>query len=140
MSSLQGQSTSGINALAQAAAIATLKALSVDLKSDSDLSEFKSHLVHYRRRRSQALEILKRQPKLQIFEPQGAFYFFIGFKHFFKPGEDSVGFAERLMKEALVAGVPGTPFGARDFLRFSFATDEKKLFAACERILSYCNH
>lgn len=126
MATLQGQSTSGINALAQWASVAALKL------PDSARSE---QTRVFARRRELALEILRKTAKMELFVPQGAFYFFVGVGHFLKDGEDSLGFAERLLKTAKVATVPGTPFGEPEFLRLSFATDEKSLEEGCRRIV-----
>jgi aspartate/methionine/tyrosine aminotransferase len=58
-------------------------------------------------------------------------------KDFLRAGEDSIEFAQRLLEEARVAVVPGTPFGEPEFLRFSFAVDEKSIEKGCERFVEY---
>ena len=121
----QGQSTSGINALAQWASVAVLALPE---------SAFEEQTKIYRSRRQIVLEALEPIKKLQVFRPDGAFYVFLGVGHYLKSGEDSLGFAERLLEGAKVAVVPGTPFGRPDFLRLSFATDEKSLAEGCKRI------
>lgn len=128
MITLQGQSTSGINSLAQWASIAALKLPE---------SAFSSQIETYKKRRNLALDILRKADTLKLFIPQGAFYIFIGVGAFLKKGEESIAFAERLLSEAKVAVVPGTPFGEPEFLRLSFATDEKSLTEGCERIIKY---
>jgi aspartate aminotransferase len=122
---LQGQSTSGINSLAQWASVAALKASS---------AEQELHARIYRRRRDLALEILKKTGKLKVRAPEGAFYFFVGLEGM---KEDSIAFSERLLNEAKVAVVPGTPFGAPDYIRLSFATDDDTLREGCERIVKF---
>jgi aspartate aminotransferase len=131
MNTLQGQSTSGINALAQWASVAALRIPE---------SEFAPQLESYRRRRDLCLEILRKAPKLEIFPPQGAFYAFLGVGSFLRKGargEDSMGFAERMLEEARVAVVPGTPFGEPEFVRISYASDEKNLREGCSRIVEF---
>ncbi len=128
MNTLQGQSTSGINSLAQWASVAALKLPE---------SDFSSQLESYRRRRDLCLEILKKAPKIDLFQPQGAFYAFLGVGKHLRGGEDSMGFAERLLEGAKVAVVPGSPFGEPEFIRISFATDEKTIREGCERIVSF---
>lgn len=125
---IQGQSTSGINALAQYAALAALQ-----------LPEeyFTQNNERYLKRRDLALEVLARAPKLKVIRPEGAFYIFVGVDDFLHSGEDSAGFAERLLRDGKVALVPGTPFGAPTFLRMSFATDDESLRKGCERIVEY---
>ncbi len=131
MSTLQGQSTSGINALAQWASVAALKL---------PPSEFAPHLEAYRRRRDLCLEILRKAAKMEIFPPAGAFYFFVGIRAYLRAGEDSIAFAERLLEGAQVATVPGTPFGEPTCLRLSFATDEKSLREGCERLVKFLSN
>jgi aspartate aminotransferase len=128
LSTLQGQSTSGINALAQAASLAAL-ALPDEV--------FDKNQAVYRRRRDLALSILGKSKKLKVFAPGGAFYLFVGVGECLRPGEDSLGFCERLLEAAKVAAVPGTPFGAPDYLRMSFATDEKSIEEACTRLVEF---
>ena len=128
MITLQGQSTSGINALAQWASVASLKLPE---------SAFAEQVQCFRARRDLALEILGKSGKMEIATPDGAFYVFAGLKDCLRPGEDSMGFAERLLEEARVAVVPGTPFGKADFVRLSFATDEKSLEEGCRRLVKY---
>lgn len=128
MSTLQGQSTSGINALAQWASVAALKLPE---------SEFAAQVESFKRRAKLVLEILGQSCKIKLFAPQGAFYAFIGVRDCLKTGEDSIAFAERLLEGAKVAVVPGTPFGEPEYLRLSFAVDEKTLQEGCQRIVRY---
>jgi aspartate aminotransferase len=130
MITIQGQSTSGINSLAQWASLAALKLPE---------SDFRWQVQSYRQRRDLVLENLKKASKIEIFTPGGAFYAFIGVGRYLKPGEDSIAFAERLLQSAKVALVPGTPFGQSDFLRLSFSTDERSLQEGCRRIVDYLN-
>jgi aspartate aminotransferase len=119
---LQGQCTSGINAPAQWASVAGLKIPE---------AEFASQVQSFRSRRDLCLDILKKAGKIEVFAPGGAFYLFVGV------GEDSVSFAERLLEKAKVAVVPGTPFGAPNYIRLSYATDERSLKDGCERIVKF---
>lgn len=137
MLTLQGQSTSGINALAQWASVAALK---------MPESAFSSQVESFRKRRDLTLEILGKAGKLKIVAPQGAFYVFVGVGNYLKPDsskdsngakEDSLAFAERLLEGAKVAVVPGTPFGESEFFRISFALDEKSLRTGCQRIVDF---
>jgi len=125
---LQGQSTSGINAPAQWASIAGL-----GLPSEY----FKEQVEKYQGRKKILLENLKNAPRIEVVEPDGAFYVFIGIKGHLRAGEDSMGFAQRLLEEAQVAVIPGTPFGEAHFIRISFATDEKSILEGCKRIVNY---
>ena len=127
---LQGQSTSGINALAQYAGLAAMQ-----LPEE----HFAPQVDSFQRRRDLALECLAKAAKLKVVKPEGAFYIFVGVEAYYRANEESVAFAERLLKEAKVAVVPGTPFGAPGYLRLSFATDEISLKEGCERIVKYLN-
>lgn len=125
---LQGQSTSGINALAQWASVAAL-ALPEE--------RFSEQVQRYKDRLKLVLDILSRSKKIEICRPEGAFYVFFGVGALLKPNEDSAHFAEELLKEAHVAVVPGAPFGEPQFVRISFATDEKSLQEGCSRIVQF---
>ncbi|MBI2711806.1 MAG: pyridoxal phosphate-dependent aminotransferase [Bdellovibrio sp.] len=128
MITLQGQSTSGINSLAQWASLAALKLPD---------SYFEQGLQIYRKRCKLMLEILRKARKIEVMAPEGAFYVFIGVKDYMRAGEDSIAFAQRVLEEAKVALVPGTPFGEPEFLRLSFATDEQSIQNGCERLVKY---
>ncbi len=128
LATLQGQSTSGINSLAQAAAVAALALPD---------QYFDANQVIYKKRRDLALAILGKTRKIELFPPAGAFYIFVGVGQCLKAGEDSLGFAERLLEAAKVAAVPGTPFGAPGWLRLSFATDEKSIEEGCSRLVEF---
>lgn len=129
LNKIQGQSTSGINALAQWAGIAALS---------QPNPQFEDWMRQYRSRRRIVLEILGACGKIKVRAPEGAFYFFIGVRELLGPKEDSAGWCERLLHEVGVAVVPGTPFGARDFVRLSFATDERSLQEGCRRLVQFC--
>jgi aspartate aminotransferase len=130
MATLQGQSTSGICALSQWASLAAL---------NLPESHFSSQVKSYRERRNLVMEILKKEPKIEITTPQGAFYAFVGVSAFLNSGEDSISFAQTLLEEARVAVVPGTPFGEPQSIRISFASDEKTLTEGCTRLVQYLN-
>ncbi len=128
ISTLQGQSTSGINAPAQYAA---LRALQIPD------GQFVPRLESFAKRRARVLEILAPSGKIEVFPPEGAFYAWVGVKNLLRSGEDATDFAERLLKEARVAVVPGGPFGTPDYFRMSFATDDRTLEEGCQRILKF---
>ena len=128
MATLQGQSTSGICAITQWAAIAALKLPPAFFTQQADI---------FRKKRDLVLDILRKGSKMKIRPPEGAFYAFVGVRDCLLSGEDTFGFAERLLQEAGVAVVPGGPFGEKDFVRISFATDEASLKKGCERLLEF---
>ena len=128
IATVQGQSTSGINALAQWASVAALKLPE---------STFSGQVESFRFRRDLTLEILRKAGKIKVVVPDGAFYLFLGVGAYLRPGEDSVTFAENLLEHAKVAMVPGAPFGAPNYVRLSYATDEKSLRSGTERLVKF---
>jgi aspartate aminotransferase len=128
MNTVQAQSTSGINALAQWASLAALK-----LPEEA----FSAQLNRYQARLQLVLEILSKAGKLKVVVPKGAFYVFFGIEAYMRAGETAGQFCERALHEAKVALVPGDPFGMPGFVRMSFATHEATLKSGCERLVDY---
>jgi aspartate aminotransferase len=128
MITLQGQSTSNINSLAQYGALEALK---------MDESTGRMRAENFQKRRDVCIEVLSGAGKLEFIKPKGAFYLYVDFNGYFRPGETSDLFAERLLREALVSTVPGRAFGNEGYLRLSFAANEKILREGCLRILKY---
>ena len=89
----------------------------------------------YNQRRRYLMHAFK-EMGLQCFEPYGAFYVFPCIKEF---GMTSDEFAERLLREAKVAVVPGTAFGdcGEGFLRISYAYSLENLQIAMEKIEAF---
>ena len=86
----------------------------------------------YSRRRDLLLRELSDVPGLHLFTPEGAFYAWIRFD----VEEDSAAFAERLLDEAKIAGVPGDAYGEEGgtFVRFSFAASDEVLLELTKRL------
>ncbi len=86
----------------------------------------------YSRRRELLLRELSDVPGLHLFTPEGAFYAWIRFD----VEEDSAAFAERLLDEAKIAGVPGDAYGEEGgtFVRFSFAASDEVLLELTKRL------
>ncbi|GIO85973.1 aminotransferase [Paenibacillus faecis] len=74
-----------------------------------------------------------REVGLSCHEPEGAFY---AFPSVASTGQDCEAFAERLLREAGVAAVPGRVFGrgGEGHIRFSYAASTENLERALERI------
>ena len=85
------------------------------------------------RRRQAVCDGLDRVKGLRCPRVEGAFYAFVDGR---ETGMDSVTLADKLLKEAHVAVVPGIAFGeaGEGHLRLSFATDDRSLEQAVERI------
>lgn len=128
---LQGQFTSGANAITQRAAIT---ALTTDLKPTREMAE------EFTRRRKRILELLKEIPGTHAAEPDGAFYIFPVIKSFFgkSDGEETIHNADDLcmylLNKANVSTVTGRAFGEPDCIRISFANSMEKIETAMERI------
>ena len=96
---------------------------------DDDVEKMRDE---YDRRRRFLLNAFE-EMGIECFEPYGAFYMFPSIKKF---GMSSDEFATRLLKEEMIAVVPGTAFGdcGEGFLRISYAYSIDDLKAALERI------
>ena len=130
---LQGQYTSGANAVTQRGAIV---ALTGDLKPSLEMN------IEFARRRERMLELLKAIPGVQIAEPDGAFYVFPVVTAYFgkKNGEEVLKDADDLcmylLNTAHVSTVTGRAFGEPTCIRISFANSMEKIEAAMQRISS----
>jgi aspartate aminotransferase len=128
---LQGQYTSGANAVTQRGAIA---ALTGDLKPSVEMN------IEFARRRERMLELLKAIPGVQIAEPDGAFYVFPVVTAYFgkKNGEEVLKDADDLcmylLNTAHVSTVTGRAFGEPTCIRISFANSMEKIEDAMKRI------
>ena len=71
---IQGQFTSGTNAVTQRAAITAL---------DSDLTPTFKMVEQFTKRKEKVMELLKELPLLKCTEPEGAFYIFPEVKNYF---------------------------------------------------------
>lgn len=128
---LQGQFTSGANAVTQRAAIT---ALTTDLRPTREMTE------EFTRRRERILNLLKEIPGVICSEPDGAFYVFPVVKAYFgkSDGEDTIHQADDLcmylLNKAHVSTVTGRAFGEPDCIRISFANSMEKIEKAMARI------
>jgi aspartate aminotransferase len=129
---LQGQYTSGANAVTQRGAI---EALTGDLKPSLEMN------VEFTKRRARMLELLKSIPGVSIAEPDGAFYVFPVVNEYFgkKVGEELIKDADDLcmylLNTAHVSTVTGRAFGEPDCIRISFANSMSKIEEAMSRII-----
>lgn len=128
---LQGQYTSGTNAVTQRGAI---EALTGDLKPSVEMNK------EFGRRRERMLQLLKAIPGIQIAEPDGAFYVFPVVTAYFgkKNGEELIKDADDLcmylLNTAHVSTVTGRAFGEPTCIRISFANSMEKIESAMQRI------
>ena len=128
---VQGQITSGTNAIAQRAAIAALKA---------PKSEIQYMIDEFKKRRDLVLALLSEIEGLKVNVPEGAFYVFPDVSSFFgktlrgRTIGNASDFSLYLLEEAMVATVTGEAFGDANCIRISYAASEKELREAIRRI------
>ena len=128
---VQGQITSGANAIAQRASIAALKA---------PKSKIQYMVDECKRRRDLVLELLSESDGFKLNVPEGAFYVFPDVSSFFgktlrgRNIHNATDFSLYLLEEAMVATVTGEAFGDANCIRFSYAASEKDLREAIRRI------
>ncbi|EFC70668.1 pyridoxal phosphate-dependent aminotransferase [Prevotella sp. oral taxon 299] len=128
---LQGQYTSGPCSVSQKAAEAAY--------TGSQQCVEGMRLV-FERRRNLIVKLAKDIPGLEVNVPEGAFYLFPKCSAFFGKQygkykiSNSTDLAMFLLEEGHVATVSGDAFGAPDYFRMSYATDDKTITEALYRI------
>jgi aspartate aminotransferase len=128
---LQGQFTSGANAVTQRGAIT---ALTGDMKPTAEMQK------EFTRRKHRILERLRAIPGIDIAEPDGAFYVFPVIKSYFGKADgtqtirDADDLCMYLLNTAHVSTVTGRAFGEPDCIRISFANSMEKIEKAMDRI------
>ncbi len=128
MTDLQSQCTSNANSIAQKAAAAALK---------GDQACVQVMVNAFAKRQQMVFERLQAMPGVSVLSAEGAFYSFPNFAPIIKalPNvQNDIELAEYLLDKAGIALVPGTPFGAPDHLRLSFALNDKLLAEALNRL------
>jgi aspartate aminotransferase len=136
MVNMQGQATSGISTISQAAAAAAL---------DGPQDLVAERAAIYKQRRDLVVAMLNEAPGLSCHKPEGAFYVFPNIAGCLgktsKGGrriETDTDFALALLEEKHVAAVQGAAYGMSPYLRISYATDTESLREACARIQEFC--
>ena len=128
---VQGQITSGANAIAQRASIVALKA---------PKSKIQYMVDEFKKRRDLVLQLLSEIEGFKLNVPEGAFYVFPDVSSFFgktlrgRNIHNATDFSLYLLEEAMVATVTGEAFGDANCIRFSYAASEKDLREAIRRI------
>ena len=127
MMKLQSHSTSNPTSIAQKAAVEALRG-----PQDS----VPQMLAEYRKRRDFVIPRLRQIPGVECSMPAGAFYAYPNLRGALDRGgiKTPLEFADRLLKEANVAVVPGEAFGTDDHVRISYATSMKELERGLDRI------
>jgi aspartate aminotransferase len=128
---MQGQITSGANAIAQMATIAALEA---------PVSSIQYMIDAFKSRRELILDLLSEIPGLKNNTPEGAFYVFPDVTSFFgktirgKKIQTAEDISMLLLEEALVATVSGESFGDDNCIRISYAASEQEIREAIKRM------
>ncbi|HKP31410.1 MAG TPA: pyridoxal phosphate-dependent aminotransferase [Chitinophagaceae bacterium] len=128
---IQGQFTSGANAITQRAAIVALT---------SDLRPTKQMCEEFTRRRKRILELINQIPNTSCATPDGAFYIFPNVSAYFgtRHGSEEIRAADDicmyLLNTAHVSTVTGRAFGEPDCIRISFANSMEKIEEGMRRI------
>jgi len=130
-SNLQGQVTSGVNSVAQMAA---LEALTGPMDETFKMKNI------FRKRRDIIVEAFEKIKGVRVMRPQGAFYLFPDISGLLnrsfkgktiKSSDDLMWY---LLEEAHVAAVSGNAFGTPECIRLSYATSEENIMKAMQRI------
>ena len=134
MANIQSHTASNPNSIAQMAVLAALDG------SQECVEEMRRA---FDKRRRFMVQRVSEIPCLRAVEPQGAFYLFVGMQE--AAGKkyrnavitDSDSFAALLLENNKVAVVPGTGFGAPNYLRLSFATSLENIAEGLDRIETF---
>jgi aspartate aminotransferase len=128
---IQGQFTSGANAITQRAAIV---ALTSDLRPTFEMTK------EFTRRRERILALMAEIPHCNCASPDGAFYIFPNVSSYFgkRNGENVIQNADDmcmyLLNDAHVSTVTGRAFGEPNCIRISFANSMPKIDEGMKRI------
>jgi aspartate aminotransferase len=128
---LQGQFTSGTNAVTQRAAIDALV---------GDQAPTIAMTKEFERRKKRVLELISEIPGWKLAEPDGAFYVFPQVSAYFGKSDgtnvinDADDLCMYLLNVAHVSTVTGRAFGTPDCIRLSFANSLEKIEEAYKRI------
>jgi aspartate aminotransferase len=136
MSNVQGQVTSGISTVGQAAAAAAL---------DGPQDLIAERAAIFRERRDLVVDMLNQAPGVQCHRPEGAFYVYPNIAGCLgkttrggRRIETDSDFALALLEEAQVAAVQGEAYGMSPYIRISYASGTEELREACSRIQEFC--
>ena len=127
MATVQGQSTTNASSISQKAAVAAL---------NGPEDEVQRMNASFKARHDYFVAGLNQLPGISCLPGSGTFYAFADVREAMKQHgfKDDNAFCEFILAEALVAGVPGSGFGAPGHLRLSFACSEDNLAKALERM------
>jgi len=127
MATVQGQSTTNASSISQKAAVAALNGPDDEMQRMNEA---------FKTRHDFFVAGLNQLPGIRCLPGSGTFYAFADVREAMKQHgfKDDTALCEFILAEALVAGVPGSGFGAPGHLRLSFATSMDVLAKALERV------
>lgn len=134
MADFCSQSTSNVTSISQKAVLGALK------DGASELAEAVQKLKNKKEFFQKQLAELK---LIKMFDPQGAFYFWVSIENCFGKKIDglvlqnSKQVADVLLDKYFVATVPGIEFGTEGYLRLSFAASDESLVKAIQRFKEF---
>jgi aspartate aminotransferase len=134
MQMIQDQSTSNATSIIQKAAVTALTGPQEPLAA---------MVKEFHRRRDLLADGLSKIPGIACPRPEGAFYCFadigelIGKRYKDQTLTGSIKVSEVLLEDFLLAAVPGEPFGADGYLRFSFATSPATIEKGLARLREF---
>jgi aspartate aminotransferase len=136
MFNMQGQATSGVSTVGQAAAAAAL---------DGPQELVRERAAEYLVRRDFVVAELNKAPGIACHKPEGAFYVFPNVAACLgkttpagQKIESDTDFAMALLEEAHVGVVQGAAYGMSPYIRISYATGMEELREAMGRIQRFC--
>lgn len=97
------------------------------------------------KRRKYMMQRIEEMPPLSALRPEGAFYLFVsvkdteGMKFQDEAINDSQDFARLLLESKKVAVVPGDGFGAKEYIRLSYASSMENIERGLDRIEEFVN-
>lgn len=131
MTNIQSHSTSNPCSISQYASVEALT------EGEEAIEEMKNEFI---KRRNYMVDKINSIEGLSCKKPKGAFYVMANISEFKgkkinnKQINSSLDFANLLLEEAKVAVVPGSAFGADDFIRLSYATSMENIVEGLKRI------
>jgi len=136
MNKIQSQSNTSTSSISMAASVEAL---------NGDQEFIKKHNIEFKKRRDMVVAKLNAIDGIKCSTPAGAFYVYpscSGIMGKITPSGETLDTDEKFMSYLLenegVAGVHGEAFGLSPYFRLSYATSEKILEDACERIARAC--
>ena len=134
MANIQSHAASNPNSIAQSAAVAAL---------EGGMDTVARMRRHFEKRRNFMVEMINSLDGVSCLNPHGAFYIMmnisplIGKEYYGTKIQNADDFAETFLRVAKVAVVPGTGFGAPEYVRWSYATSMDNIVEGLERLKKF---